>query len=101
MNVTEMEQKAEQISGLMRLLANPNRLMILCLLVEGEKSVGELARALEMRDAAVSQQLAMLRRDGIIRGRRDGHSVYYVIQRKDVREMMAFLYQSYCQDLSS
>ncbi len=93
-----MSQRAEQVGALMQQLANPSRLMILCLLVEQERSVGALAKALAMRDAAVSQQLAVLRRHGILRRRRDGHVVYYALAREDVRRMMTFLYHTFCEE---
>ena len=68
-----MEETAPKVSALMKVLSNEHRLMILCLLVEQERSVGDMARALDMRQAALSQQLALLRKDGLVNTRRDAH----------------------------
>ena len=70
--------------------------MILCLLTEGEKSVGELAEAIGARDTAVSQQLAVLRRERIVKARREGQTMNYRIVRPDVAELLDFLYATYC-----
>ena len=91
-----MEKAAERVSDLMKVLSNKNRLMILCQLVEGEKSVGELADLLGARTPAMSQQLALLRKDGLVRPRREGQTIYYALARSDVSELMAFLYETYC-----
>ena len=66
MNVQKMTRTAEMVSELMKTLAHPKRLLILCQLVEGERSVGELAKLLGMREAAVSQQLTLLRKDKLV-----------------------------------
>lgn len=91
-----MQQTAEMVCDLMKVLSNKNRLMILCHLVEGEKSVGTLARLLEQRDPAVSQQLSLLRKDGLVKARRDGQTMFYGLARGDIEELMRFLYETYC-----
>lgn len=91
-----MEEVAERVSELMKLLANKHRLLVLCQLAEGEKSVGELARALGVREPAMSQQLAVLRREGLVRPRRAAQTIYYALARDDVRRLMEFLYATYC-----
>lgn len=96
MNLQEMKQAAEQVADLMKVLSHKNRLMVLCLLVEGEKPVGELARALDVREQAMSQQLALLRKDGLVKPRRDGQTIYYSLARDDIAKLMAFLYATYC-----
>jgi DNA-binding transcriptional ArsR family regulator len=98
MNIGEMEQAAEQVAELMKLLANKHRLLVLCQLAEGEKSVGELARLLGVREAAMSQQLSVLRRVGVVRPRRAAQTIYYALARDDVRRLMEFLYATYCGD---
>lgn len=80
----------------MALLSNRSRLMILCLLSEGEKSVGELAEAIGARDTAISQHLAVLRRERIVKARRDGQTMFYRVVKKDVGELLDFLYGTYC-----
>lgn len=96
MKIEEMETAAEQVSELMKALANKHRLLVLCQLVERERSVGELARLLDVREPAMSQQLAVLRREGLVRARRDGQTIYYGLERDDVRSLMQFLYDTYC-----
>lgn len=92
-----MLETATEVSELMKSLGNPKRLLILCQLVEGEKSVSELARLTAMKEPAVSQQLALLRKDGIVAPRRDGQNVLYDLVRADVRQLIEFLYATYCQ----
>ncbi len=70
--------------------------MILCLLTDGEKSVGQLADAIGARDTAVSQQLAVLRRERIVKPRREGQTMFYQIVNPDVAELLEFLYAKYC-----
>ncbi len=75
--------------------------MILCQLTEGEKSVGELAEAIGARETAVSQQLAVLRRERIVKPRREGQTMFYRIIRQDVGDLLDFLYASYCNEASN
>lgn len=96
MKLTEMQVAAERVSELMKLLANKHRLLVLCELAEGEKSVGELARVLGVRKPAMSQQLSVLRREGLVRPRREAQTIYYTLARDDVRRLMEFLYVTYC-----
>ena len=96
MNLEQMQETAPKVSELMKVLSNEHRLMILCQLVEQERSVGELARILNVRQAALSQQLALLRKDGLVSTRRDAQTIYYSLARDDVRKLMGFLYQTYC-----
>ncbi len=70
--------------------------MILCLLTEGEKSVGELADAIGVRDTVISQQLAVLRRERIVKARRDGQTMFYRIIDANVAEVLELLYAKYC-----
>ncbi|MFC3230178.1 ArsR/SmtB family transcription factor [Marinibaculum pumilum] len=91
-----MNLVAGEVSELMRALANPHRLMLLCQLVEGEKSVGELAEALDLRQPTVSQHLALMRRDDLVRSRREGQVIRYRLGRPEVGRMMGFLYQTFC-----
>jgi DNA-binding transcriptional ArsR family regulator len=98
MKPTDMETAAERVSEIMKLLANKHRLLVLCQLVEGEKSVGELARLLGVREPAMSQQLAVLRREGLIQPRREAQTIYYELARDDIRRLMEFLYATYCGD---
>ena len=96
MDPAQMRANAGRASALMRALANENRLMILCQLVPGERSVGDLAEALDLRQAAVSQQLALLRKDGLVAPRRDGQTVYYALAGDAARRVLDVLYELFC-----
>lgn len=96
MQMQDLLDTADKVSELMKSLGNPKRLLILCQLVEQERSVSELARLIDMREPAVSQQLALLRKDGIVSARRDGQNMLYALDRDDVRHLIEFLYATYC-----
>lgn len=97
MNILDMQENAERVSRLLKSLSNERRLMILCQLIDGEKPVGEIARSLEMRDAAASQQLSLLRKDRLVETRRDGQTIFYSVSRPDVRQLIEFLYLQFCE----
>lgn len=96
-----MHAAATRASDLMRALASENRLMILCQLAEGEKSVGELAGRLDLRQAAVSQQLALLRKDGLVAPRRDGQTIFYSIASPQAEAVIEVLYDLFCGEAAS
>jgi ArsR family transcriptional regulator, virulence genes transcriptional regulator len=91
-----MESAADQASELLKALSNRHRLLIICQLIDGERSVGELAEFLNLRDSAVSQHLALLRKDGLVTARRDAQTIYYSIASAPAREILKTLYQVYC-----
>lgn len=93
-----MAESARAACELLRGLAHEARLMILCLLVEGEKSVSELEAFLDMRQPTVSQQLARLRADRLVTARREGKTIYYALASEEAREIIAVLYALYCKD---
>jgi DNA-binding transcriptional ArsR family regulator len=76
---------------LLRAMANENRLMILCLLAAGERSVGEIETMTGARQPTVSQQLARLRADGLVESRRDGKTIYYSLISERTRRVLALL----------
>lgn len=92
----DMSASAQEAAELMRVLGNETRLMILCQLAEGEQSVGNLARELGARQTAVSQQLALLRRDGVVTPRREGQTIFYSLASDEVRRVIEALYSIYC-----
>jgi DNA-binding transcriptional ArsR family regulator len=94
--LTEMQAAADQASELLKALANRHRLLIVCQLIDGERSVGELAEFLGIRDSAVSQHLALMRKDGLVRTRRDGQTIWYSIGDPAARELVNTLYRVYC-----
>lgn len=100
MNMEKMADAVEQATELLKSLANRNRLLILCNLVEGERSVGELARLLGTRDTAVSQQLALLRKDGLVRTRREGQTIFYTLASSEATKLIETLHGIYCSPLA-
>lgn len=87
---------ADRATDLLKALASRNRLLLLCHLLDGRKSVGELARLLEARDAAVSQQLALLRKERLVLPRRQGQTVYYALASPEAAAVIQTLYALYC-----
>lgn len=96
----QMEAAAEGASELLKALANRHRLMIVCQLIERERSVGELASALCVRDSTVSQHLALLRKDGIVGTRREGQTIFYSIESPAARTVVEALYGQFCKPRS-
>lgn len=89
-------EQARKASELLKALAHEGRLLILCLLAEGEKSVSELEDAMQMPQAAVSQQLARLRFDRLVTTRREGRTIYYSIASDEVSSVIETLYNLFC-----
>ncbi|MFM1815643.1 MAG: Biofilm growth-associated repressor [Pseudomonadota bacterium] len=92
----EMADNAKQATSLLKALAHEGRLMILCYLSSGEKSVTELEELLSLRQPAVSQQLARLRADDLIEARRDGKTIYYSISDERAEKVMELVYELFC-----
>ncbi len=91
-----MESAADRASDLLKALSNRHRLLIICQLIDGERSVGDLAEFLSLRDSTVSQHLALLRKDGLVSARRDAQTIYYSIASEPARQILKTLYQGYC-----
>ena len=91
-----MAASAEEAAAMLRALSNPSRLLLLCQLVGGEKSVGELEAALDLSQAYVSQQLARLRAEGIVAARREGRTVRYRLADNRIAPVIRTLYEQYC-----
>ena len=89
--------KARKASDFLKAVAHENRLIILCLLAERERSVTELELALELSQAAVSQQLARLRHEGLVETRRDGRAVYYSLADDTTRRFIQAIYDKFCR----
>jgi DNA-binding transcriptional ArsR family regulator len=92
-----MADNAKRATDFLKALAHENRLMILCLLAEGEKSVSELERILDLRQPTVSQQLARLRADDLVSTRRDGKVIYYGLASEDARTIIGTIYDVFCR----
>ncbi len=95
--LAEMAENARAASRFLKALSNHNRLLLLCLLSEGEKTVSELEAALGLRQPAISQQLARLRAEGLIAGRRDGKSIHYHLASEAARRVILLLYELFCE----
>lgn len=94
--IERMQAAADRASDLLKAMANRHRLLILCQLVERERSVGELAEFLGIRDSGVSQHLALLRKDGLVAARRDGQTIWYSIASAEARALLSTLYDVFC-----
>ena len=92
----ELLEQARKASDLLKALSHESRLLILCLLAEGEKSVSELEQIMNMPQAAVSQQLARLRFDRLVNTRREGRIIYYSIASAEVSSIIETLYTLFC-----
>ena len=90
--------KARKASEYLKALAHENRLLILCLLSERERSVTELENLLSLSQPTVSQQLARLRLDGLVDTRRDGRTVYYQLADDATRRFIQAIYDRFCRD---
>ena len=97
LDIDTMIANAQEASEFLKALSHEARLVILCLLVEGERSVTEIEQMLSLRQPAVSQQLARLRADNLVETRRDGKNVYYMLARPEVREIIAALHAAFCR----
>lgn len=91
-----MMDNARAASDFLKAMSHENRLLLLCLLCEKERSVGELETILALRQPTVSQQLARLRYDDLVTTRRDGKTIYYSIANENVRRLVGVIYDMFC-----
>lgn len=96
MNIQTLTPGLRPAVRLLKALANERRLMILCALGERERSVGDLAEALGLSQSALSQHLAKLRADGLVRTRRQAQTVFYSLASREAAELIAVLAGLYC-----
>jgi len=87
---------ARRAADFLKALAHQNRLMILCILSEGEKSVSQLEQLLSLRQPTVSQQLARLRTDGLVETRRAGKTICYRLASEEARVVVGAVYEMFC-----
>ena len=97
MDVAELQESAADAADFLKALANESRLLILCNLAEGEKSVGELQELIDLSQSALSQHLAVLRRDGLVQTRKSAQTVYYCLASDATQAIMATLYEYFCK----
>ena len=97
-NIDTMMENASRATEFLKALSHEGRLIILCRLATGEKSVTELENLLSSRQAAVSQQLARLRLEGLVSHRREGKTIYYRLRDPNVERMLEVLYDMFCSE---
>jgi DNA-binding transcriptional ArsR family regulator len=96
-----MRQGAQDACALMKVLSNPDRLMLLCQMADGERNVGELEEALGIAQPTLSQQLAVLRGESLVATRRDGKNIYYRLASPQALAVMQVLYAQFCASAKS
>ena len=97
LDIEQLRANAESAGALLKALANPDRLLLLCQLSLGERNVSELEQLLGIQQPTLSQQLAVLRREGLVATRREGKQVYYRISSAEALAVITTLYQLFCE----
>ena len=93
---SQMNDAAEKASALMKTLGHKGRLMVLCQLVSGEKSVGELSALLDIPQSPLSQHLSRMRKEGLVQTRRDAQTIFYSLKADEAGQIIECLYRLYC-----
>lgn len=96
-DIEQLRQAAGQACGLLKVLANQDRLLLLCQMTQGEYSVGELAELTGIRQPTLSQQLTVLRDEEMVATRREGKQIYYRIASQEALAVMTVLHALYCE----
>jgi DNA-binding transcriptional ArsR family regulator len=97
LDIETLRRSATDACSLLKVLGNPDRLLLLCQLTQGEYCVGDLASATGIEQPTLSQQLTVLRNNGLVSTRREGKQVHYSIASHQAQEVMQVLYKLYCQ----
>jgi DNA-binding transcriptional ArsR family regulator len=100
-DIDAMQAQASKASALLSAMCNEKRLMLLCRLVQGERSVNELAESLNAPQSTISQHLSLLRREGLVQARRDGQTQFYSLAGDDARAILETLQSLYCDPQSN
>jgi len=96
MNLEELQSKAGAVEALLKSVGNRNRLIVLCELLQGERSVSALQSATGLSQSALSQHLARLRADGVVDTRRESQTIHYSLASDKVTRLIGLLYELYC-----
>ena len=96
-DLAELSKSADRAADFLKALANRNRLTILCLLSQGERSVSDLEAFLGIRQPTLSQQLAVLREENLVATRRDGKAIYYRLASQEAKQVIGMLYELFCK----
>ena len=97
-DIQQLRANADAAGQLLKALANPDRLLLLCQLSQGERHVSELEMLLGIQQPTLSQQLAVLRREGLVETRRDGKQIFYRISSPAALAVIETLYRLFCED---
>lgn len=95
-DVTEMTRHADDAAGLLKAMASPPRLLVLCNLAAGERSVGELLEEIPLSPSALSQHLAVLREENLVTTRREAQTIYYALAQGPAVDVIAVLHATFC-----
>ena len=95
-DIQTMRKKARNAVVLLKSISNENRLLILCHLGKGEMSVTEINERFDLSQSALSQHLAVLRKDGLVSTRRESQTIYYSLASEEAARMIQFLYSEFC-----
>ncbi len=98
MDLQELRENAARACALLKAMSNEHRLLVLCQLHQGELSVGELERIVELSQSALSQHLGRLRREGLVKARRSAQTIYYSLNGDEATAVIATLSDIYCSD---
>lgn len=98
MDIALLKENAQRATALLKSMANEWRLLILCHLATGELSVGDLEKSIGLSQSALSQHLAILRRERLVTTRRSAQSIYYSLSSGEAEAVMGTLYDLYCRD---
>lgn len=97
MNIEDVKAKASEAADFLKSMANDRRLIVLCELVQGERTVGELEAVAGLSQSALSQHLAKLREAGIVKTRREAQTIHYSLANAGVKRLIGVLYDLYCR----
>lgn len=101
MDIARLQKNAQRATSLLKSMSNEWRLLILCHLAEGEMSVGQLERSIGLSQSALSQHLSILRRERLVKTRREAQSIFYSLDSPEAKAIMATLYDLYCRECVS
>lgn len=100
MDIADLEPRADEAAQLLTAMANPKRLLILCNLLEQERSVSELSRIVGLEQSPLSQHLSKLRALGLVKTRREGQTIFYRLASEAVARVLETLYDIYCRPVA-
>lgn len=95
-DLAQLQENARRASALLKAMSNEHRLIVLCQLLHGEKSVGQLEQIVGLSQSALSQHLARLRRDDLVKTRRSAQTIYYSLKGEEASTVLNTLYELYC-----